>query len=205
VVLNDLIDEWSDEYLYVFDLVPTTINLVATQGAYTIGVTGANIAQQRPARISMGPGQASATIASVTTPINVVAAVEWNSIQGIAPGVGTPDTLWYDARYPNGVLHLAPVPNVGGTAVFTAWGPLNSFTSLVTPEVNLSAGTYETLKSNLAVKLKTYFTAAVIDQVVAASAVTGKQNLRHTNLLSRAMIGRTGLPTGGGAQPPARG
>ncbi len=195
IVLNDLVDEWSDEFLYIYDLVPTTITLVAAQGSYTIGVTGTpSIAQQRPVRISMGPGQATATIAAVETPVNVVSAVEWNAIESIASGVGTPDTLFYDARYPNGVLNLAPVPDAIGDVVFQAWSPVTVFASLFDPDVNFSPGTLETLKSNLAVKLKTYFTAAVIDPVVAAGAITGKQNLRHTNLLSRAMIGRTGVP-----------
>ncbi len=195
VVLNELIDELSDEYLYIYDQLTTTITLVIGQGAYTIGVTGSpSIMQTRPVRINMGPGQATATIATVPTAVNVVSAVEWNSIEGIAPGTGTPGTLFYDARYPNGILNVSPVPNAVGTLVFQAWEPLTGFESLFVRDVTLTPGGLETLVSNLAIKLKTYFTQAVIDPTVAAGAITSKQNLRHTNLLSRAMIGRTGIP-----------
>ena len=195
VVLNYLMDGWADEYLYVYKTIPTTIDLVVDQAAYAIGSTGATtIVQERPARISMGPGAATATIATVDSPVNVVSSVEWNMIEAIASGSGTPDTLFYDPLYPNGILNLAPVPDALGTLVFQAWYPIQRFNTLSDPDVTLAPGCDETIKTNLAVRLKPYFSEAVLNPAITAGAITSKQNLRHTNLLSRAMIGRTGVP-----------
>lgn len=184
-------NQWSDEYLTIYQVTSTNITLVIAQGAYTIGVTGTpSIAQTRPPRIEMGPGAASVVISSVTTLINVVSAAEWRGIESIASGAGTPDTLFYDPQYPLGVLNLAPVPDAVGTVTFGAWAPLRSFASLTLPSVTLAAGAEEALKTNLTVALKPYFRDAALDPVIAALAVQSKSMLQQTNLTSRALLGR---------------
>jgi hypothetical protein len=190
-VLNELLNQWAEEYLSVYQLVPTTITLSNGKGAYTIGVSGApDISQTRPERIEIGPGAASATFSAVTTLVNVVSAVEWNAIEGIASGTGVPDTLFYSPGYPLGVLNVAPVPTGAGTMSFSAWLALRSFTSLFLPSVILSAGCEDALKTNLALVLKPFFLSAAVDPMLAQQAVKTKAMLGYTNLASRAMIGR---------------
>lgn len=185
-VLNDMLDHWADEYLSAYSLIPTTIALVIGQSSYTIGtIAGTSINQQRPTKVNFGPG--AALLGAV--PINVVSAVEWQAIQGLATQSGTPDTLFYDPQYPIGVLNVAPKPVAGGNLVFQAWTPLRSFPDLTT-SYTLAAGVDEALKTNLAVVLQSYFSGANLSPMVVAAATLAKQSLRHSNSPSKAYIGR---------------
>lgn len=191
-MLNDMVNQWADEYLYVYQLVPTNITLVGTQGVYTIGlVSGSTINQQRPVRIETGPG-AAFVAGTPNLPVNVVSGIEWASIESIGSGAGSPDTLFYNPTYPNGTLNVAPVPTGAGTLTFQAWQPIRVFTALNNPAstVSFAAGNEETLKLNLAVMLKTYFRDAPLDPVLAQQAQRAKIMMQHTNMTSRAMLGR---------------
>lgn len=195
VVLNSMINQWNDEYLSIYQLTTIEVDLVAEQAAYTIGLTGTpDLAQSRPVRIESGPGAATVTIADTTTLLNVVSAVEWRGIESISPGSGIPDTLYYDPQYPNGVLNLAPTPSAIGTLTCYGWTPLRSFTELTDPDVTLSAGVQDALKTNLAVALKPYFQTAALAPEIMAMAVHSKTMLQQTNLTSRAMLGRGPKP-----------
>jgi hypothetical protein len=185
--LNDMVNQWGEEYLTVYTLTATTIPLVANQKSYTIGVVASpSINQQRPPRIETGPGAASISGA----PVNVVSSVEWNAIEGTNTGFGTPDTLFYDPQYPNGVLNVAPTPDAIGSLIFQAWTPLRSFASLSLPSVIFAAGCEDALKTNLALALKSYFSPGAIDPALVVLAANSKQLLGYTNLTSRAMLRR---------------
>lgn len=199
VSLNDMLDQWADEYLYVTQSVATVITLVNGTSSYTIGPGGV-INQARPQQITAGPGVANATITAVTTPIDVVTGLEWRNIYSVAPGSGTPNILYYDPQYPLGILHLAPTPASVGTVTFGAWLPLTEFPDEGT-EFTLVPGMDDSLKTNLAVALKPYFATAQIDPLVVMQAMRGKSMLRYTNLASRSMIGRV---AGGAPQAAAR-
>ena len=191
VVLNDLINLWADDNLFIYQAIATTITLAVGKKAYTIGATGTpDIVQQRPRRIDMGPGAANVTISAVTTPINVVSAIEWNMIESLATASGTPDTLFFDPQYPNGVLNVAPTPSAIGTLIFGAWQPLASFTSLAQPSVTFAQGGLLALKSNLAFLLRPYFKPGPPPATLIAAASASKGALQRSNLVSRAMLGR---------------
>lgn len=192
IKLNDMLNQWGDDYLFVYQLVPTAITLVIGTASYTIGVSGATITQSRPTKINSGPGGASVLIGSTTSLVNVVSAIEWASIEGIVPGTGTPENLYYDPQYPNGVLNVSPTPDAVGSLTFQAWQPLRSFASLDIPAstVNYAAGAEETMKSNLAMELKPYFSDSQLNPAVMMAASEGKMALRQTNITSRAMLSR---------------
>jgi hypothetical protein len=193
VLLNNMLSQWSDEYLSVYQAVDTPLTLVIGQASYTIGLSSPPtpaLAVPRPTRLNMGPAAASILITALTFPINVVSSLEWRVIEGFSPTPGTPDTLFYDPQYPNGVLNFAPTPSAVGVVTFARWVPLQEFTDLTDPDVVFASGGEEALKTNLAVAMKPYWTAAALDPVVAALAVHSKAMLQQTNLVSRAMLGR---------------
>lgn len=195
--LNDMLDQWQNEYLFVFSLTTTTLTLQNQAGAYTIGPTGSatNIPTGRPNKIQMGAGAASVTIGSVTTPVNVVSQLEWSAIQSVDPGVGVPDTLFYDPQYPAGVLNVAPTPNAAMALSFYQLVPFTSFPNLNTAYA-FSQGTADALKCNLAVCAKPYFNNAQIDPAVVVRSETSKEFLRTTGVTSRAMLKRSPSPVG---------
>lgn len=189
-VLNKMVDEWASENIFVYQLIPRTFNTVINQSAYTIGQNGSpTITASRPPAIAYGPGEASITISAAETPINVVSAVEFQTLEAYGASAGTPDTLWYKAGYPNGTLTLLPKPSAVGSVAFNAWDVLLEFSDPQT-EYELSVGFYEAIRNNLAVMLKSYFTDAQLNPDVAMKALTSKNWLRFQSLVSRATMSR---------------
>lgn len=180
--LNDMLDHWADDNLYVFQL--SAIAVSVTSGGSTY-----NIPAPRPPRLLNGPGRASVLVGSSTTPVNVVSQVEFSVIQGGYTSTGTPDTVYYDPQYPAGILNVRPIPGTSGTLTVQGWTPLIQFTGL-TQNVTLAEGVEDTLKSNLAVALKPYFNNVAIDPVIVSEAADSLTTLRQYAQTSRAMIRR---------------
>lgn len=195
--LNDMLDEWASEYLFVTQQTAVTATLSSGKASYTIGKTGApDIAAPRPVKIDYGPARASVTVSAVTTLVNIVSQIEWASIYSIAPGSGTPTTLFYDPQSPLGVVNLSPTPNATATLNFNAWTNLQSFANLAAT-ANLTDGIRDALKHNLAVGLKPFFAETPINPVTVTKAAMAKDAVRILNVTSRAMLNRTKVPARG--------
>lgn len=196
--LNDMLDQWQNEYVFVYSLATLTMNLVNGSASYTIGPPGsyATIVSGRPNKIQAGPGAASVVSGGTTYPVNVVSRLQWSAIQSVDPGPGVPDTLFYDPQYPVGVLNVAPTPNANGMVMtFYSLVPFTLF-ALQSASAAFFQGTVDALKGNLAIVMKPYFTAAQIDPVVVAMAQSSKEYLRTQGVTSRAMLKRSPSPIG---------
>lgn len=188
-VLNAMLDEFASQNIFVYSLESLTVDVVSGTAQYTIGENGATVTAPRPGRIAYGDAAATITIAEASTPVNVVSAIEYQSLLAYAPPPGTPDTLWYNPTYPLGQLNLLPTPSAVGTLAFTAWQRLASFANLETA-ANLAVGVLDALRDNLAVAAKTYFRDAQIDPIIIQRAMLSKDFLRYQGLSSRAMMNR---------------
>jgi hypothetical protein len=191
LTLNNMIDQWSGDSLYVYQLTNPNVSLVNGVASYSIGLGGVfNVA--RPLRVVTGPGSGSVTSGGTTTALNVVSRLEWNQIYNAGPpgpGAGVPNTMFYDQMYPLGNLNFAPTPNGSAVAAFSAWSGLTNFATLNTNAV-LAPGADEALKTNLAVMLKAYFLDGVVTPDLLAAAQQTKTTLQYTNRLSRALSRR---------------
>ena len=197
-VLNDMLDQWQNEGLFIFSLTPQTLNLANQVPTYSIGPVNSpsTIANGRPSRIQSGPGAASVTFNATTYPVNVVSRMEFDAIQGVDPGGGVPDTLYYDPQSPVGILNTAPTPNANGMVMtFYSLTPFYSF-SAYTTSAAFSQGTTDALKSNLSINLKPYFATAQLDPIIGARAVVGKEFLRTSNIITRAKLKSVPSPVG---------
>lgn len=200
IVLNDMIDQWQNEPVFIYALTTLTLTLATGAQSYTIGPPGtvANITSGRPTKIQSGPGMASVTFGSNTYQVNVVSEIEWYGVEAKNPPPGIPDTLFYDPQYPVGVLNVAPIPNAIMALTFYQLSPFSSFASYAT-QASFSQGTVKALKSNLALFAKPYFTGAQLDPAVAMEAETSKEFLRTSGTTSRARLKRApsqiGKPT----------
>lgn len=200
-VLNKMIDEFSAQNIYIYNVVTTTCAVVSTTSVYTIGEgTGATITAARPPKIEMGDAAATFTTAGGSNPVNVVAAVQFQALQAYSPATSTPDTLYYDPTgYPNGKLNLLPLPSASGTLSFGAWQRITSYTTL-SASYTLSDGVQDGITTNLAVMLKPYFVQANLDPTIAAAAAQAKDFLRYQGQLSRSMFKRFVLNSNPAAQ-----
>lgn len=187
-LLNRMIDAWADEFLFPTIITAATVTLTNGVASYTVGPGGA-VNVQYPQGISYGPGVGSVTASAVTTPANVVSAIEWNMIESLAPGAGVPNVLFYDPQYPLGVLNVAPTPNGSMTASVPFTYPLTSFPAIFT-NYTMGQGVFDALVHNLCVTAKPYFAVTQMDPNIAVLAVETKDFLRYSNRTSRAFLGR---------------
>lgn len=196
-ILNDMLDGWQNEFMFLFSLTAVPVTLQNGAISYTIGPPGApaNIQTGRPTAIQTGPGAASVVDGATTYPVNVISGLEWSAISA-SPIQGIPDTLYYDAQYPVGVLNVSPTPNKNGLVLtFYKQVPFYSFADYST-KYAFSQGSADALKTNLAVSAKPYFASAQIDPLIPAQATKGKEFLRTTGVTSRAMLKRAPNPIG---------
>lgn len=185
-VLNDMIDQWNEEYIPVYALTTVTGNIVGAQLTYNVG-SGAAFNIARPIAIQFGPQAASCTISSVTTPINVVSQLEFENIEKTNAVAGTPLYAFYDPQYPVGVLNINPAPAASsGTITISAWVAAATLAALSTSNV-FASGAVRALKTNLAVRLQAYFLDSPISQALALESIEAKGALEYTNMVSRAM------------------
>lgn len=193
--LNIMIDEWGLSNLFIFQINSLSVSVVSGTAAYTVGLAGgATVSAQRPWRVTYGPAASSITVTGVTTPVNVVSAVEFQALLGNAPVPGLPDTLWFSSDYPLSTMTVLPTPNVNGTLSVPAWNRLAAFPAYDTP-FTLAPGHEEGLRDNLSVELQPYFRDAQLAQSIVMAAMESKKFLLYTGVASRATLHRFPLST----------
>lgn len=154
-ILNMLLDEWSAESTMVLGTVMESHTLVASDGSYTIGASGADITSSKPTTITEAFVRDSD---SNDSPVRVVSLGEWNSY-GDKTGTGRPESLYYDPgatqqAVHKGTINLYPVPDSSTTYTLFFGGqkPLTEFTA-VANTVTLAPAYLRALRLNLAVDL----------------------------------------------------
>lgn len=106
---NEVLEALSIQNLAVFSTLQTTFPLVAGTASYTIGPSGAVVAQRPPfldtAYVSYG---------GTDFPVVVHTEDEY-ALLALKSQPGIPQWLIYDPAYPNGVMVLWPVPDQAAT------------------------------------------------------------------------------------------
>lgn len=181
VVLNDMLDSWSNESLACYTILEQSLTLIPGQSVYTIG-PGGDVNGTRPIRLITGPGAAYIQDTNKNNyGVNVVALDQWNLIGSREVNSNVPDTLYYEPSFPLGKLKFFPTPNIGWEAIWDSYLQLGEFPSLDT-DVSLPPGYNLALKSNLAVSLQPYFNSAQLSTVVAKNAMDSKGNVKRANI-----------------------
>lgn len=102
---NDILEALSIQNLAVFKTLQTTFPLVNGTGSYTIGPSGAVVAQRPPFLRT-----AYVTFQGIDYPVDLHTEDEYARI-GLKSQPGVPEWMIYDPGYPNGTIVLWPVPN----------------------------------------------------------------------------------------------
>jgi hypothetical protein len=187
VILNEMLDSFNAERLFVYQIARSTHTLTANQSLYTIG-TGGSFNTARPARIESAGlilDSSLGTAQQVEVPIEVLLYQdEWASIYLKGLTSTYPRKMWYNPVYPLGEINLWPVPT--GTTqklVLYAWGLLTAFAT-VGDTVALPPGYGTLLRTNLAVWLAEEYgvtpTENVIDQARNSKARVKDLNLSRS-------------------------
>lgn len=200
VVLNDMLDSWSNENLSCYTILTQSTVLTPGQQTYSIG-PGGQVNSTRPIRLITGPGAAYIIdLNGNRYGIEVVPENKWNIYGNTSSIVQSnfPDTLWYDPQFPLGYLNFLPWPNAAYTAYWTSYLQLTDFAALNT-SVSLPPGYLMALKYNLAVYIKPYFADGNLMPEIALAAQSSKANVKRANmrplvaLYDGAIVSRAGL------------
>lgn len=175
VVLNELLDSWSTERLYVFATLRATATLTPSLSPHTIG-TGGTISTTRPIRID----QASVILAAGgdERPLALLSDAEWQALTGKST-TGTPTALWVEAAYPLMRLHLNPIPNAADTLVLYTWQQLTRFLA-TSEDFDFPPGYARAIRTNLAKELAPSYGVSVSAEL-AMIAEEAKASLKRVN------------------------
>lgn len=183
VILNDMLDSWSNEALTCFAISEQSFPVVVGQSQYTIG-PGGNINTIRPIRVLAGPGTAYLLDTNNNRyPVRVVPQDQWNLIWNLTSVTSNlPDTLFYDPQFPLGIINIFPSPNTGGmTIFFDSYLTLTSFPDLST-DITFPPGYRLAVVKNFAVAAKPYFTSGPLDPDLMRQALESKANIKRSNM-----------------------
>ena len=142
--LNAMMDAWSVQRLFVYQITEDSAALVAGTASYTIGASGV-INTTRPERIEPS---SYVRLNGVDFNLSVMTDAEYNSISSKTTQ-GLPAGIYYSRAVPLGTLFFYPVPDAAYTLKLRSWKRLQTFAAL--PDVlALPAGYEEAIVFSLA-------------------------------------------------------
>lgn len=179
---NDMADFLATQNLASYANVEQSFTLVPGENQYTIGPTG-QIVQSRPMEIFTNPGAVRIVDPNGTNyPVQVVDQFAYQTLSaGTVTGSNvvnsnTPDVLFYDPQFPNGVLNLWPTPTQAWTIYFQSRLIIGEAASQ-TATISLPPGYNLMLKRNLAKWLLDYFGDQVSPQAQQRIEMRARETL----------------------------
>lgn len=108
--LQIMLKAWSTQGMKIFTVQEIVLPLVTGKTSYTIGPSG-DLAVDRPLRIANAFIRTFSTAPNTAdTTLNPLSRQEWVML-GNKTATGTPNSFYYDAQIPNGVLYLYVTPD----------------------------------------------------------------------------------------------
>ncbi len=172
--LNEMIDSWSVERLFLYQLITQTLPSVTGQATYTVG-PGGNFNGTRPTNVlnvTYSDGSIDYTVAQMTVD-------EYDQIPYKA-SAGIPSAFAYESSFPLGVLSFYPVPSTGGTLKVQSAQQLTQFAAINT-NVAFPPGYLAALRQALAVELCAEF-AVTPSLALVRTASRAKRVIRRMNV-----------------------
>lgn len=155
-VMNQFLDELSNQSLAVFANLEQSFTLVPGQYQYTIG-PGGNINGPRPLLLNTKPGSAYLVDANQNRyPMNIIEQDQWNQIGLLNQTSQLPDTIFYDPQYPLGIINIFPTPSIAYQVFFDSRLQLADMPTLDTA-FNLPPGYSSMIQNNMAIRLWPFF------------------------------------------------
>lgn len=167
VSLNDMLDSWTTDRLFVYQIATTVVSWPSNTASRTIG-SGGDINITRPVKID----DSYIVDGGLTWPVVSVPKQAYDAIPIKGTVANYPDRLYYDTGYPLGTVYLYTVPASTLSLKLNYWLALTQF-GAVTDVVNLPPGYRRALRYNLAIEIASEYGQQVPASVagVAAAAV----------------------------------
>ncbi len=177
--LNQMIEGWSNDNLFLPSITEETFSLVVGQASYTMG-SGGDFDTVAPLGIE------NAYIVSTPNPANdvkldILTSREYSEIAIKSTQSTIPRGLYVEYTYPLARLTLYPVPSEAKTLKLFTMKPVSNFANLSTT-INLPVGYNRALRFNLAQELAPEYgkeASPTVQTVASRSLATIKR--KHTN------------------------
>lgn len=196
-VLNDMLDSWSIESLFVPYMVEETLTMVSNQATYTMG-DGGDLDTTRPTRIE---DQCYIRYATIDTPLVMLNSAGYAGIIAKTIGSNIPGWLFPDMQYPLVRLSFYPVPTTAeAVAHIFSWKQLQQFSTL-TEAVVLPQGYKRAMRFSFAEEYSGEF-GLECPPAVHATAARARANVKRINAVPNVMRTEVGVMTS--FYPPGR-
>jgi hypothetical protein len=172
--LNNLLDSWTTDRLFVFRLAETVYNWPATAATATVGI-GGDINITRPVQVE----DSYIVSSGISYPVQKMNRDGYTSIPQKNLSVNFPEWMYYDAAYPLATLYLYTVPASLLEFHLVYWAPLSAF-GAITDVVSFPPGYQRALRYNLAVEIASEYSMDV-PPAVAAIALKSAANIKRLN------------------------
>ena len=186
--LNAMLDSWSLERLFAYQIKQENFTWTSGQSSRTIGV-GGNFVTTRPNKLEDG----FTRISNIDYPYVVVEKAFYDAIMDKTTQGPFPDVIYYAQSSPTGTLYAWPVPNASIDFYINHWVPLQSFTSLTT-DLALPAGYQRAIEYNLAIEQHGEYPELELPASVIRIASKSLAAIKRLNIPS--MVAQLGLSTG---------
>jgi hypothetical protein len=175
--LNQMIDSWNTERLAVFSTIDQVFNWPPSTRSRTLGPTG-DFVGQRPIQLDDSTYFRDAST-NVSYGIKMINQEQYNNIAVKTVTSTYPQTLWYNATYPDIEIYLYPVPSRVLEFHFVSVQPLDAPAALDT-NLAFPPGYLRAFRYNLACELAPEFGVEPSAQV-RRIAMYSKRNLKRIN------------------------
>jgi len=180
--LNAMLDSWSIERLFVYQIVEEVLTLTPAQATYTMGV-GGDLNTTRPTRIE---DQCFTRYGSdIDVPLRVIDSQAYQGIVAKTIQSNVPTYLFPDMRNPLVYLNFYPVPSAAYGVHIFSWKQLQQFAALTTA-LALPPGHERAIAYSLAEEFGAEFGVQVHPQV-SMIAQKSRANLKRMNAPSPIM------------------
>lgn len=172
--LNDMLDSWSIDKLYVFETLEENFALTSGTASYTIG-SGGTFNTTRPVKIN----KAYVRLSDIDYDLEIINGEAFANIPQKSSIVTIPEFLWYNPTSPLGTIKLFPVPQASLTLYIQTSKQLTQFATQAT-NVTLAPGYAEAIRYSLMPRLAAEGLGEVTpDQIALAMAST--ERIRTNN------------------------
>jgi hypothetical protein len=179
-LLLAMLSSWENQQLYLYSLARNSYTLAASTSLYTIGPSGATFTAARPVRIESAGVAIPAGSGTLSFPVKVLNADEWNDLPNKLDTSAQVRHLYDDYGFPNSSLYVHPVPSTVCALELFTWQPLATFSSLADTFAGFPDGYERAITHGLAVECAPAF-GRPISKELETIALQAKDSLQAKN------------------------